>query len=198
MSVGLGESAMTPSPERAGSRPSKRRKQPLFKRPDGPAWIQALTAVAAVILTGVGLVFTGIGIFGTKAPNPTPIVITPTASISRVTVGEAEVSAAGSFENLDLDSEVVLFVGRPESGGDRPWVPVEAQIEARPVPTAAQVRASGIWNAVRPFTETGVFTWQALVVPAGSGAADAYADIKLHGPDSDLVIASSEVYRTGQ
>ena len=101
-----------------------------------------------------------------------------------------------TFHNVDVAAEVILFVGRPKGVADARWLPVEAVV--RPSGSAAGGRVDGRWSAIRPFLEQGPFTWRALVVPAGSGATDGYADIKANGPESADVLASSAEFFTGE
>ncbi len=162
-----------------------------------PAWVSAITGIVAVLVAAIGVTFTAIQVLGDDPPAATPIVIKPSATISRVVVDGAEIRASGDFSQVDLDAEVILFIGRPEETDGAPWLPVEATTEP-PAAGAAGSRVNGIWGALRPLTETGAFVWQVLVVPAGSGASDGYADIRARGADSDLVLAASEPFRTGE
>jgi hypothetical protein len=156
--------------------------------------VQAVTAVIGVLLAGIGVVLTGIQVLDVREPTPTPIVIKPEAFIEQVTIDEGQVKAKGQFKNVDLAAEVILFVGRPDGIVDAPWLPVQAKATS---PSAVPgVRVDGGWDALRPLTERGRFTWQAFVVPAGSGATDGYADIRKRGPDSSLVLAKSATVQT--
>lgn len=161
-----------------------------------PPWIQPWTAVIGVAIAAIGLGFTAIQIVGDRGPGPTPIVIKAEAFIEQVTVDNGEIEASGRFRNVDVLAEVILFVGRPAGESDARWLPVEARVT--PQPSAAGVRTDGLWQAIRPFTEQGRFSWRALVVPATQGVNDGYEDIKAKGPESELVIAASEEWQTGE
>lgn len=181
-----------PQPPGDETRPRPRRAVPFNEL---PAWVQAGTAVIGVVVAAVGVVLTGIQVLGTKEPTPTPIVIRAEAFITRVTPGTDEVAANGPFRNVDPASEVILFAGIVDDVADAKWLPVEATLT--PSTAATRGRVDGVWSALRPLSEPGAYSWVVLVAPAGSGAADGYADIKLNGPESDLVIWASEIYRTG-
>jgi hypothetical protein len=149
-----------------------------------------------VLIAALGLGLAAMQAFRGQPPVPTPIVIKAEAFIEQVTVDNGEIQATGRFRNVDVAAEVILFVGRPATESDARWLPVEAQVT--PQASALGSRVDGKWEALRPFTEQGRFSWRALVVPAGSGAADGYEDVKVNGPASDLVLASSEEWQTGQ
>jgi hypothetical protein len=178
------------APDDAPGRPGGRSR---FK--DLPTWVQAVTAILGVVIAAIGVTLTGIQIMREPTPAPTPIVVKPEAFIQQVTIDAGEVKARGEFRNVDLAAEVILFVGRPDGVVGAPWLPVEARVSSSPSSTSG-ARVNGGWDALRPIVERGRFTWQAFVVPAGSGATDGYADIRTRGPDSSLVLAASEPFRT--
>lgn len=150
-----------------------------------------------IAIAAIGLGFTAIQVLGDRAPEPTPIVIKPEAFIEVVTVESGRVEATGGFRSVDIASEVVLFIGRPLGVEDARWVPVEAAITAQP--SVSGGRVDGRWTALRPFAEPGRFSWRALVVPAGNAvAAEGYEDIKVNGPLSEDVLATSEEFVTGE
>jgi hypothetical protein len=161
-----------------------------------PSWVLPWTAVIGVAIAALGLGITAIQVFGGGPAVPTPIIIKPEAFIDEVTIANDQVTAAGRFRSVEVASEVVLFIGRPVGVDDARWLPVEAVI--KPQPSAAGSRVDGLWTAVRPFSDQGKFAWRALVVPAGSGASDAYEDIRLRGPESADVLATSDEFVTGQ
>ena len=174
--------------------PRRRRKKGVVARfRELPPWTQAWTAVLGLVIAGLGLAYQ---VFGDKAPSPTPIVIKPEAFISRVTFGDGQVEAFGGFRDVDVGAEVVLFIGRPAGQTDTRWLPIEATVT--PDATATGDRVDGAWQALRPFTEGGQLSCFAIVVPAGSGAADGYEDIRENGPSSALVLAASPEFTAGE
>jgi len=181
-----------------GSRPPGT-KRPRTRNPvaDYPAWVQAVTAVLALLVAIVGVVFTGIQIFGDKAVA-TPIVIKAEAFIEAVTVGDTEVTGRGQFRNVDLAAEEILFIGKLESETPGVWLPVEADVQPEPTASAGGERVSGAWEAVRPYLEHGAYEWRVVVVPAGSGAGDGLADLKANGADASIVLAASAPFRTNE
>lgn len=185
---------MTRSTKPAGPGGAPRRGSRGARFKDLPAWVQAVTAILGVVLAAIGVILTGIQITREPTPAPTPIVIKPEAFIQQVTIDAGQVKAKGGFRNVDLAAEVILFVGRPDDVADAPWLPVEATVNAQS--SAPGVRVDGGWDALRPLIEKGRLTWQAFVVPAGSGVTDSYADIRTRGPDSSLVLAASKVFHT--
>lgn len=180
-----------PDPSRTSPRRSGRAR---FR--DLPLWAQGWIGAFGVLIAALGLGLTAIQVFKDKEASPTPIVVRPEASIEEVTVANGEIAALGTFRNVDVAVEVILFVGRPKGTADARWLPVEAAVS--PQASAAGARVDGRWSALRPFLEQVPFTWRALVVPAGSGATDAYEDIKVHGPDSADVLAASAEFFTGE
>lgn len=158
---------------------------------DIPAWIQAVTAVAAVVVAAIGVIYS----MNRPPDKDPPIVERPEAFIAQVTIDADEVSANGEFRFVDLASEVILFVRKADDTRQPSWLPVEADASADPADTGERV--NGTWDAKFPI-EPGRFIWLALVVPAGSGVEDGYADVRERGPDSPLVLAASEEFRTGE
>ncbi len=182
-------------PPRKAGRGAARRSKPRIPLSEYPAWVSAVTGIVAVVVAAIGVGFTAIQVLGDDEPTPTPIVIRPSATISRVVIDGGEIRAAGAFSDVDLGAEVILFIGRPDGIDGAPWLPVEATTDP-PAAGAAGSRIDGVWDALRPAINEGAFVWQVVVVPAGSGANDGYADIRARGAESDLVLASSEVFRT--
>lgn len=186
---------MTRSTEPPAGRRRRARSSAAERFGDLPTRIQLLIAALGLLIAALGVTFAGMQALK-EDPAPTAIVIRPEAFIVEVVTGGGEVTANGSFRNVDLASEVILFVGHPADEPGAAWLPVEA--EAAPAPSATGERVSGVWEALRPFDDDGRFGWQVYVVPAGSGATDGYADIRERGPESELVLAASEEFFTGE
>jgi hypothetical protein len=160
---------------------------------DLPVWVQAVTAILGVVLAAIGVGLTAIQLQD-RQPTPTPIVLQPEAFIQQVTIDADQVKASGRFRNVDLAAQIVLFMGCASDTGDRLCLPVQASVS--PQAAAPGVLVDGDWSALRPFIEKQALTWWATVVPAGIGATDGLADIRIHGPTSSFVIAASEPFRT--
>lgn len=184
---------------------TRRRSSPAGPRPGGlgtaarrfrelPPWIQGWTAVVGVLIAGLGLGLTAIQVFGERGPGPTPVVLKPQAFIEEVLISAGAVEAHGGFRAVDVEAEVILLIGRPTGATDERWLPVEANV----TPAGEGERVDGTWDAVRPFSDGGRFAWRVLVVPATSGVTDGYEDIRRNGPDSELVLAASEEFVTGE
>lgn len=161
---------------------------------DVPPWLSAVAALAATILTALG-------VFGLVTANPptTPAINTPAAEatplviIDNVLVGPQQVEAQGIFENVDPTIEDVLFVGRPAASTTDVWVAVEAALAPRSQIGPLQ---SGRWTASRPAPTDGVaYRWRAIIWPSASGATG-NEDLQRNGPDSEFVVARSEEWLT--
>ena len=162
-----------------------------------PLWMQAIAALAGVVLTGLG-VFGLAGGGGDDGGTPTPASsatsVDASVSLHTVTTDQGEVVGLGSFTGLDPATDAVLFIGQPAEG-DADWLPVVATT------TVASVNADGSqdgdWQATRPGVD-GRFTWYAVVGPRVSGAEDPYGDLRANGPEADLIRAVSERFSTGE
>jgi hypothetical protein len=157
-----------------------------------PLWFQATSAVIGAVLATAGVVLAFVQLGDEEPERPTS---KPEAFIEQVAVDSDQVVANGRFRLVDLSTEVILFVRRAEISDEAPWLPVEASATADE--DASGERVDGRWDASFPLNEQGSFVWQVLVVAAVSGVGDVYADIRKRGPDSQLVLAASEVFRTG-
>ena len=88
---------------------------------------------------------------------------------------------------------MILFVRKHEEAGEERWLPIEAS--ASPDDQVEDGRVNGRWNATFPVNEEGQFSWQVLIVEAaGLGASGGYDDLRRLGPDSELVVAASDVF----
>jgi hypothetical protein len=153
-----------------------------------PPWLSALTAVAATIVTAVGV----FGLVGERTATPTTasqsIPAAARVTLESVLVSAQTVEAQGSFENIDPFREDVLFVGRPQAATTDLWVAVEAALA--PSAQAGSLQ-SGRWTAQRPQPPADAYRWRAIVWPSAQGSAG-NEDLQQNGPDSQFVIARSD------
>jgi len=161
---------------------------------DLPTRVQLLFGGIGLLIAATSVVFAGMQAFK-STPQPTPIVLKPEAFISRVVIGDGEVAADGSFENVDLTSEMILLVGHAEGLNTAPWVPFPAN--AKP-DEALGARVDGLWDALGPYAETGRFAWQVIVIEAKGGPAGSIPDVSEDGPETEGVLWASEVFTTGE
>ena len=177
-----------PGTTRENKRPAP--KQTLGERVrDLPAWLSAIAAIMGVAITAL----VTFGIVTNAGPaaviTPPPGAPAPRVTIETVDLNTQQVQGAGAFENIDPQSQQVLFVGRPHDQADALWVAVEASLAPK-VQSGALV--SGRWNAARPAPPPSPgYQWSAIVWPNSSGAAG-NEDLQRNGPASQYVIARSE------
>ena len=199
------------SPNNQVSSRESRGIMPQWLRRVTPHWLQGAAALLAAVVSAVGLWYaisnrgsgadstiptisgTGSGIVSTSSGNL--ISQGASATLESVTVGPDEIRATGLFRDVDLQVESVLLIGQPTSDPAAEWLPVVA--ETSPTNRSASGRESGRWNAIRPTTGAVPYSWYAVVAPKGGGATDSYADLREKGPNSELVKALSEPFRTG-
>jgi hypothetical protein len=126
---------------------------------------------------------------GAIDPGETSSPTTPsgTVTLDSVITEPSGVRAEGSYTNLRVGRDGVLFIGQPVDASAS-WLPVWATL--LPSSQSAGLE-SGRWQAVRPAVEGG-FRWYAVMGPASSGAGPVLADIREQGPESALILARSE------
>ena len=147
-----------------------------------PAWIQALTALAGLVVTVLGIGYL------TRSDGGDP----PAARevwIVQSSVG-SEVSGSGEYRGLRIgEEEIVLLVA--VEGEDR-LIPVKAEREPDAAATSPGIEA-GDWEAVALISANAA-TLQPIFVPAGifGAGGDALEQLATEGADADFVIAAGE------
>lgn len=141
-------------------------------------------AVAALAILAIGAVAWAAG--GRLAGHD------PHVRLQTVSIVADGVRAEGSYENLSVGRDKVLFIGQPQQAATSEWLPVEAQLF--PI-SEADGWQSGRWSVDWPGQSVG-YTWQAIIAHFESGASGTLDDVRLHGPQSVLVSAASEVRTT--
>ncbi|HUG47829.1 MAG TPA: hypothetical protein VMP67_05395 [Candidatus Limnocylindria bacterium] len=161
-----------------------------------PAWLQAVAAVAGVLLTAL----IAFGILrnpdGPPPPPPPPATADarPLVSLESVVSGQGEVRGSGAYQNLDPETQGVLFIGQPVDASGADWLPVVANLATDGV--ASSGPRNGRWEAVRPGVPSEPYRWYAVVAPASAGAGDVYEDLRANGPESEFVLAASDEQAT--
>ncbi len=148
-----------------------------------PPWLSASAAVAASVLTAIG-VFNLVG-----KPDPSPAPVGPQVTLTSVVVSESAVAGNGTYSGVNPDVNMILFMGRQKDSQIDRWLTAEADLA--PQAEANNIQA-GEWQASRQPSVLG-FRWFAVVVPASAGAVGA-EDLRIHGPQSEYVIAASEPF----
>ena len=153
-----------------------------------PPWLSAFAAVLGVIVTAIG-VFGWVG-HQDDARNPSPSPA-PHIILDSVVVSDTEVTGNGRFTAIDPSLDRVLFLAGPktETVGTT-YSAVEAVLA--PDNQAGDLK-NGDWEAVRPATTGEALRYWAVLWPRSAGATG-NDDLRLHGPNSQFVIAASEPY----
>lgn len=194
-----GETLTAPNPD--PPRKTPRSRLPLEAI---PVWLQALAAVAAVVVSAAALVVTANPApqaTATPPTQPTPSQPEPTAeprvTLETVLTSATEVRASGAFEGLNPESQAVIFIGQPVADASATWLPVVATTV--PATTAPNGTANGAWEAVRPGVGDEPYQWYAVIGPRGAlGLADTDTDLRRNGPDSRFVISASQLVTTDE
>jgi hypothetical protein len=182
-------------PPREPSRPrSSTRKAGAGALDRIPNWVQAMVAVVTLVFT-IGVAY---GIFGRPASGP-PATATVQPSVEGTPLppivhaerweeeADGDLIIYGTFENLNLGQLTIYLIGQPRSAPtDENWVPVRA--EALATFTFPVNLANGEWQATRPQQYIG-YVWRPIAWPSGSGAGDAFQELRLHGPEAEDVQA---------
>jgi hypothetical protein len=157
-----------------------------------PPWIQAFTAVLAVVLAAVGI-WVGIdqkaqdGATGTvpAAPYQAPI-----ATIRGFVIGPDSFTLSGDYQHLQPARETLYIVARPTEDALADWVPVEAQLTS--VASSMAGYEDGTWTARVPAPPPTRWTVAPAILP-GSGSAlgltDGLDGLRQFGASAPGVIA---------
>lgn len=150
-----------------------------------PAWVQALTGIAALVATVLGI---GAVTSNDQNGSPSPEPRRAQVWVVRSAIGPEEITGSGEYRGLLAQEEEVLLLVQVD--GEGAWVPVEAQ--RTPDETSAGVE-DGAWEARAPMGATAAVL-QPVVVPVGllGAGGEALEELASAGPEADFVIVAGD------